>query len=187
MAVAFADALTGEPRCERDASYDRAPDEAADPDAGDDHEDAEAAELDDGDDPSCEATAVRPGPRLIDPEPPSRDPSDEADAPYSNEWPNEWPNELDGSAEPGDAADPPGDGYLSDGSSELVGSREPIEIESTSRAFLETELYDPEAHHRRPSRWGRVDVSLAWHRSQALRTMSRRRDDELLLLATWRR
>jgi hypothetical protein len=217
MAIAFADALTGEPRCENDVTDDG--------DADGDPEDVAATsdldpELDDGDDPSCQSVPIRPGPRLVVPassDPAADLPSTDAPSPIERagspeldeatledpdldglaaldgaelDDPGSGPAGLDGAAgrEPADAADRTGDGYLAEGSrDELAGSRDPIEIGFAPGAFVDTELYDLEARHQRPSRWGRVDLSLAWRRAVAVRTMSRRRDDELWLLATWRR
>ncbi len=49
-------------------------------------------------------------------------------------------------------------------------------------------LYDEQARHTRPSRFGRIDLSIAWRRSERigaeLATNTRR--DELWLVGTWR-
>jgi len=50
-----------------------------------------------------------------------------------------------------------------------------------------TTLRDLQARHARPSRWGRLDLSLAWRRidrDEPLSTPERR--DEVWLFATWR-
>ncbi|MDQ3336462.1 MAG: hypothetical protein M4D80_14940 [Myxococcota bacterium] len=50
-----------------------------------------------------------------------------------------------------------------------------------------TSLHDLEARHQRPSRWGRVDLAVAWRRIDTYDEPSEpSRRHEILLVATWR-
>jgi len=50
------------------------------------------------------------------------------------------------------------------------------------------EAYEAWMRHRSPSRWGRLDLGVAWRRGwSAPRHTPAHRSDELWLVATWRR
>jgi len=77
------------------------------------------------------------------------------------------------------------DALASDGNAAPIGSE--TTAWDTSLAGSQEQL-DAIARGSRPSRWGRVDLSLAWRRSwDDPATSSATRHDELWLVATWRR
>ncbi len=181
-----------------DDAFDDRLDDANDGDAddGDEYDDSELTLSGESAAPQCPGKPVRPAPAAIDPrsfEEPSLRSLDHEDLHGARD-------ELDPDADPdaigepatdlGDAADRTGDGYIADGWSEdLLVAQAPIDggIGFASTAFVDSELYDAGARHQRPSRWGRLDLSLAWRQTKTVSRTSTRQGTELWLLATWRR
>ncbi|HEU0031810.1 MAG TPA: hypothetical protein VFQ53_14330 [Kofleriaceae bacterium] len=59
------------------------------------------------------------------------------------------------------------------------------------RGAAGAEAVDLELRHQRPSRWGRLDLAVAWRRhwddAWTARARATTRDDQLWIVATWRR